>query len=270
MATSWADLDRELAAWDEAGRTATFWWRDDDATAPTPALDRLLRLAEAAAVPVALAVIPAGAEPALAAALRERPGATVLQHGYTHRNHAPPDVKKAELGPHRPRSDIAAELVRGRDRLRALFGARFRPVLVPPWNRIDPELAGTLPRLGFVALSTYGGSAKPFAASGMAIVDTHIDIIDWKADRGFLGEARALDLAVRHLAARRRGAVARGEPTGLLTHHHVHDSGAWAFIERFLARVGAHRAARWPDAAALFAPRGPDAPAAPEFQERIR
>lgn len=253
--TGWSDLDRELAAWGEAGRVATFWWRDDDAAVPSPALDRLLRLAAAADVPVALAVIPAETGPALAADLRGRPGVSVLQHGYAHRNHAPPDAKKAELGAHRPPAEIGVELVRGRNKLRGLFGPSFRPVLVPPWNRIDPALAADLPRLEFAGLSTYGGTAKPFSAPGLTLIDTHIDIIDWKGGRRFVGTAAALDLALRHLAARRRGEAARDEPTGLLSHHRVHDRDAWAFIEAFADRLAAHPAARWCDATALFAPR---------------
>ena len=54
-------LDRELDAWAAAGRVAEAWWRDDDATAPTPALARLLEARRAAGAPVALAVIPARA-----------------------------------------------------------------------------------------------------------------------------------------------------------------------------------------------------------------
>ena len=65
----WPGLSAELDAWAAAGRTATFWWRDDDATAPTPELGRLLRLAGAHGAPLALAVIPAEAGPALAEAL---------------------------------------------------------------------------------------------------------------------------------------------------------------------------------------------------------
>ena len=70
---SWDRLDRELAAWAAEGREATFWWRDDDAVAATPALDRLLRLTESGGVPLALAVIPAPAEPGLAERLATQP-----------------------------------------------------------------------------------------------------------------------------------------------------------------------------------------------------
>src|SRR5690348_9103787 len=61
----WSDLADELDCWQAAGRTATLWWRDDDAVAPGARLERMLSIA--GGVPVALAVIPGPAEPRLAA-----------------------------------------------------------------------------------------------------------------------------------------------------------------------------------------------------------
>jgi hypothetical protein len=37
----WATLQRELDRWAESGKTATFWWRDDDAVEETPQLQTL-------------------------------------------------------------------------------------------------------------------------------------------------------------------------------------------------------------------------------------
>ncbi|MGH7029984.1 MAG: polysaccharide deacetylase family protein, partial [Stellaceae bacterium] len=89
----WSDLSHELDRWGDEGRIATLWWRDDDAAAPGGRLDRLLEIA--GTVPVALAVIPAAAELGLAARLgapAARSGAAppiaVLQHGWSHANHA--------------------------------------------------------------------------------------------------------------------------------------------------------------------------------------
>ena len=53
----WSDLIDELDAWNAAGLTATFWWRDDDAVEPNEKLDRLLEVT--ATVPIALSVWPA-------------------------------------------------------------------------------------------------------------------------------------------------------------------------------------------------------------------
>jgi hypothetical protein len=227
--SSWQDLDREIGLWAAAGRRATLWWRDDDAVADTPALRRLLDVARA---PLALAVIPEGAGADLAAVLDRQPGApgaTVFQHGFRHRNNAAPDAKKCEFPDGRAPEVSADELRRGRDRLTALFPRRFLPVFTPPWNRIGSGAIEMLAELGFRGLSTYL-PRRAARLSGLAIVNTHVDVIDWQTRR-FLGEAPALDLLVGHFQARRLGAADPAEPTGLLTHHLVHDAETWRFLE---------------------------------------
>ena len=70
--------------------------------------------------------------------------------------------------------------------------------------------------------------------------------------RHFLGIEDCLRLAVGHLAARREGRVDPSEPTGLLTHHLVHDEDAWSFLSAFLQRTKRHEAVHWMDARQLF------------------
>jgi hypothetical protein len=251
---AWQDLERELAAWAATGRRAELWWRDDDAGAPTPALHRLLDLAVASGAPLALAVIPARAEPALASALAAHAAdADVLQHGYAHANHAPAGAKKCELVDPAMRPQILDELSRGRERLAALFGARLRPVMVPPWNRIDPGLAARLPGLGFTALSTYKARKGLVATPGLAQVNCHLDILQWQPQRQFLGTEAALALLTAHLAAKRTGAADAGEPSGILSHHQAHDEAAWDFLAALLGRLARHSAVRLLPAAELFA-----------------
>jgi hypothetical protein len=250
--SSWAALATELSRWQATGRKPTFWWRDDDATAPGRALDRLLTIAAGLRAPVALAVIPAAAEAALAARLDDA-RVSVLQHGYAHANHAPAGEKKAELGHHRPLAAIVAELAAGAGRLGELFGVRSRPVLVPPWNRIDPALVAVLPGVAFTGLSTYRARPCASPAFGLTLVNSHIDIVDWQA-RCFLGETAALALAVDHLAARRAGRADAEEATGLLTHHAVHEAAAWRFVERLIAAVRTG-GGRWLAAEELFGQR---------------
>jgi hypothetical protein len=249
--SGWRDLDLELDAWAAAGSMASFWWRDDDATTPTPALDRLLHVAGRARVPLALAVIPALASDDLARRLGPATAA-VLQHGYAHRNHAPDGAKKSELGDDRPVGEVLRELRLGRERLEALFGPRALPVLVPPWNRIAPTVMARLASGGFRGLSVY--RARATARQGdVSVVNAHLDPIDWKRGRGFVGEEAALALATTHLAARRLGQADRDEPTGLLTHHLVQDEAIWDFTAEFLARTTKHKAARWLAVASAFA-----------------
>lgn len=246
--STWQDLSRELDAWRDADRTATFWWRDDDATRVTPALELLIELQRKHQAPLALAVIPARAEPALAERVGAIPQIAIFQHGWAHENHAPVGAAKAELGPHRPVAYMLGELARGQLVLDRLFG-RMPDVLVPPHNRIAPALATALPSAGYVGLSTYNPRKREIP--GLTEVNTHIDIMDW-ATRAFVGTGPALALAVGHLRARRTGAVDPAEPTGLLTHHLAHDDAAWTFADAFLAAVRAHPAAALIDARKLF------------------
>src|SRR6185437_984892 len=96
--TGWAGLERELDRWHAQGQPATLWLRDDDACRDTPALRRLLTLASSHGIPVAIAVIPATLDATLADALSRCREATLVQHGYAHRNHASADERSAELG----------------------------------------------------------------------------------------------------------------------------------------------------------------------------
>lgn len=244
--SAWAALTAELDRWTAVGRIASFWWRDDDAVAATPALELLIALSERHNVPLALAVIPEGAGTGLVErlALSTAP-VCVVQHGYSHRNHAPSGEKTAELGDHRDAAAVSAELADGRDRLSALFAERFLPVMVPPWNRIGPGVEAALPTLGFRGLSTFG----PRPAAGLGYLNTHVDIIDWRGSRGFAGEAACLEAAIGHLSDRRTGRCDPDEPTGLLTHHLDHDPASWHFVERLLDEVRRHPAAAWVAAA---------------------
>ena len=240
----WSDLVDELDAWRDEGRVASLWWRDDDAVAPVPGLDRLVGLAHEHEVTVGLAVIPALAEPALASWLESVP-AEVLQHGWTHRSHAAPGERKSELSGHRASDEVAAELTGGFRRLGEIAGDRLRPVLVPPWNRIAPDLLPDLPRIGFGGLSTFGPRPAAAPVSGLGQTNCHVDVVDWRGGRGFAGCDRALAAAVGHLASRRARSVDPDEPTGLLTHHAVHEESTWTFVTRFLECTRRHPAARW-------------------------
>lgn len=230
MSGAWWDFDAEIARWRDSGRTVEFWWRDDDAARPAPALARLLDLAAATGVPLALAVVPAASVSDLFAEMGA--GVSVIQHGVDHRNRAAAGEKKTEFPESEPADAALARLAAGRARLESLAGARSIAVLAPPWNRLPVTLVPRLAAAGLRGLSTYGARAAAAPAPGILQINTHVDIIAWRSGRGFLGEEDALGLAVRHLAARRAGAVESVEPTGWLTHHACHDEAAWSFLAR--------------------------------------
>ena len=251
VGAGWNDLASEIGRWREAGKPIEFWWRDDDANQPTEALDRLLRLASRFKVPLALAVIPAHADPALFALLPAE--ADVLQHGADHSNRATSGEKKTEY-PASEAMDVAlARLADGRQHLSELAGARSLGVLAPPWNRIAAPLVPRLASCGFRGLSRYGARSSAQAAPGVLQINTHVDIIDWKGGRGFVGAEQALSQATRHLAARRQGGADADEATGWLTHHACHDEAAWAFLADLFDRLRFEPGVRWTSARKLFA-----------------
>jgi len=225
----WSDFTDELIRWRDLGGVVDFWWRDDDACRPDPALDRLYALAVRTGVPLGLAVVPELAEPAAFAGLPAN--VDVLQHGSDHRNRAAGAGKKTEFSAEEPVLAALERLKAGRVRLESVAQGRVLPVLVPPWNRLSPHLVPRLTEAGFRGLSTFGVRNVTNLPAGLTQVNTHIDIIDWKASRGFCGAHRALGQATEVLAARRVGVVGANDPIGWLTHHAVHDAAAWEFLE---------------------------------------
>ena len=244
---SWQALDEELARWRDAGRTVEFWWRDDDATAPTAPVKQLLELSATSGVPLALAVIPLAATAGLFDGLRAR----VLLHGTDHRNRATAGEKKTEFAAGEAEEAALGRLRLARERLEQLAGPSYLPVLAPPWNRFKRALLPALASLGLRGFSGYGPRQAREPARNMIEANTHVDIIDWRGTRGFCGEEAALAAAVRHLAARRSGSAESSEPTGWLTHHEVHDDAAWNFLAGLFDRTR-RRGARWVDAASIF------------------
>ena len=217
-----------------------FWWRDDDAGADEPRLDTLLALARRHAVPVVLAVIPATLTAGTIRKIQACPEATVVQHGLAHRDHGSADGRKAELV---DRIDQGAALAAARERLQAIFGAQFRPVMVPPWNRIEPEAEAGLPGLGFRAVSTFAGTRRRPAVPGLLRIDTQLDLIAWQEGK------RALTLAEILAGIDARGALPL---LGLLTHHAVTDDAGFAALDGLFRHLQGRPGAAFVSGAGLF------------------
>jgi len=240
---SWDALAQSCSRVHDAGGTVEFWWRDDDATQAGAAIDRLLKLADRARVPIALAAIADLAQPSLFAELT--PYACVLQHGCDHRNRAGPGEKKNEFPAGEAIADALARLAASRERLARLAGARMLPVLVPPWNRLSAALLPHLAAAGFRGLSRYGGEADGVIATGLRQLDTHVDIIDWHGGRVFAGEETVLGQAARAVASAPVEAAKGRGPIGWLTHHACHDEAAWRFLERLFEASRHWPGVRW-------------------------
>jgi len=235
---SWREFEDALARRRDAGRPVEYWWRDDDAGAVLPALKQLVELSGRKKIPLALAVVPEAAESELFRLLH--PDVSVMQHGTDHRNRAAAGEKKTEYPPGEAMEAALARVSDGFGRLRTLAGARFVPVLAPPWNRIRKDLLKKLPAIGLRGLSTYGARASAEPAPHLRQVNTHVDIVAWRERKQFVGEAAALAQAIKCMSGE--------EPVGWLTHHAVHDAAAWEFLERLFTV----RDIRWLSAVEAF------------------
>lgn len=244
----WLPLINELDRWHEARITARLWLRDDDAVAPTSLLDELGGLTERFRIPVTLAIIPASTGADLVEHLRNTPHMTPAIHGWLHANHAPQGEKKQEYGLHRGREAVLEELTGALERMRSLYGDRLVPMLIPPWNRIAPELMPDLPGLGYRALSAFG---EPILeVTGLAVVNTHVDLIDFRRTRRcheheFLARQIAGELA--------RSRLSDGSAVGILSHHLVEDPSAMRFLKDLFTVTTNHPACRWTEIADLIA-----------------
>ncbi|MBP30796.1 glycosyltransferase [Methylobacterium sp.] len=230
---AFAVIDRALDSVAARGGRVPLFWRDDDAIAASPKLDRLVGLAEAHGIPLLLAAIPSGIEPSLQRRLETAPGVRVAIHGLAHSNHARPGEKPAEFGAHRPLDIRIAEAAAGLRIARArLAEATVLSVFVPPWNRLAPDLAAALPDLGYCGLSAVPGPPVP----GLRRLDATLDPIDWRGTRS-LRDPEALLTGVADAIVR-----APEQPVGLLTHHRVHDDALWSFVAALIAHLVRHPA----------------------------
>lgn len=233
--TDWAALNTELEQWDAAGITPRLWWRDDDAQAVTPALERLLHLSQTYSVPAHISVIPEGLEPDLAPRLRDTDHAYVLQHGLRHINHEPKGQPASEVGNIRDLTLQKDDLQQGWDILQDAEMPRLLAAFVPPWNRIGDATRRLLPEWGYSFLSAYEGRGDATPIEGLMHIDAHLDPIRWKYDRVFRGEAKMLAMLLEHLKDRRMNAPTK--PIGYVTHHLQTGNDIWEFSDQLFART---------------------------------
>jgi len=240
------ELTRELDAYTNAGLVAELWWRDDDAAEPCVGLDRLMALSDTYVVPCGLATVPERTGEPLRKSVSGSSHVWILQHGFAHRNHAPSGSGAWELGLHRPATEVLEELRSGMTKLTQLFKERFVPVVVPPWNKIDPELLPYLPVMGYRGLSASYRKSRPVPPDGLRVADAHCDVLSWKDKAArFAGAERCVADIVEHLKEKRTGAIDAAEPTCVLTHHLEMDGEAWAFMDALLSLTMPHPSVRW-------------------------
>ena len=228
------DLARELDLWAEAGRVARFWWRDDDAIAPTPALTQLLDLSDAHRIEVAVAVIPATASDALAGRASSRAdtprSCSTAMRTRTMRRPASRRSNAAASGRSTRCSASSARAGGGSQSCSARAPSRSSP---RRGTASSGRCSTRLGEAGFRGASAYGPRARD--GRGARPRRRQCACRSDELARAPLRRRRqgAERRSRRAQGAARRGATEADEPLGLLTHHLDHDAELWDFLDDF-------------------------------------
>ena len=250
--TALDQLRRELDTWEERDLQARLWWRDDDLGDPTAKLDPLLQCAGHLEIEPVLAVVPRWASDALPRRLADQK-VCIAMHGWAHIDHQAGRGKKAEFGDARPIADLVKDARAGQERLADLFGSEPIDCFVPPWNRTVLDLAELLPSLGFQGISTFGTHRNTVQGCGVRWVNTHIDVIDWRGNRRFVGPDPMAEAITKELVSRRREVGPTCEPIGLLTHHLEMTKNDWTDFEAICAMLVTHPSTKMLGSRDIFA-----------------
>lgn len=225
--------------------SVALWWRDDDAGRYSAELEALIDLAGSTRRPLGLAVVPEWLDAPTVSRVLATPELFVLQHGWSHADHASSEGKSIELGGAIDTGACRVELERGRLVLEAAFNDRFLPVLVPPWNRIDDRIMASLANLGFVAVSTFADDRRGLDHR-LIHENTHIDLIDWQHGR----QMKRLETLVAEATALL--AQPRTRVIGILSHHLDMSVGDMSQLAQLLDYLDGLPACRWTSPAELF------------------
>jgi hypothetical protein len=258
----WDDVQHELDCWADAGLTAKFWVRDDDAIGISESLERLRDFAYNYNIRIGLAVIPGKILPSLTPFLDINTKQFYpMCHGWMHVDYSRGN-KPGEFGPDRPFSSMINDAQSALNMFSKRFGT-MKAIFVPPFNRITPAVIRALPNIGFFGVSlmpnylerkmlqlgprlAWTNLVKIPTFSAGPRIDVHLDMIDWKTNAA-QDTGKIVDHLVRHLRGRRLGLLPARTPIGLLTHHLVHNEGIWRACHEILEILRSHRAAEFID-----------------------
>ena len=89
---------------------------------------------------------------------------------------------------------------------------------MPPWNRISEGVIPNLLDFGFSGFSAFGRKSLKVHEPNLKWFNTHIDVIDWRNTRRFIG-GESMTLQITNNLKRQRRTNETSEPFGILTHH---------------------------------------------------
>ena len=213
--TNWLDPLRQ--ALDEAPRSISFFFRDDDAGWEDTRLFELLDVFADYNVPIDLAVIPKSISRQSALFLRKRlqenrEHVSAHQHGYAHVNHEETG-RKCEFGESRSNVMQRADIATGKALLNDLLGPVTESIFTPPWNRCTAATATCLQKEGFTLLSR-DITAPRFNTPGLMELPVSID---------WFGHRKGVRLTPNEIGDSLSKAASAQSPVGVMLHHALVD-----------------------------------------------
>ena len=244
------NLIAELAKWSQKKTIAQIWWRDDDVSHPTSKLDWMLKTIDSLEFKPLLAAIPNLSSRELAKAL-ETCGLPIAVHGLSHLNYEPADSRKSEFGLSRKLYDVKQDLIQAKTKLSNIFGDSVVDCFVPPWNRFREDIIPYLPELGFSGFSSFGRKSSKAHESNLKWFNTHVDVIDWRNTRHFIGRNAIISQITDNLRHQRTRS-GTSEPVGILTHHLNMIESDWEELRNIFIVLKKNNAVRFVDPLELF------------------
>jgi predicted deacetylase len=230
--TNWLDPLRKKL--DEAPRSVSFFFRDDDAGWEDARLFELLDVFVDYNVPIDLAVIPKSISRKTVGYLRtlveDGPEhISIHQHGYAHVNHEQTG-RKCEFGESRSGECQQADIAAGKELLSDLFGPTLDPIFTPPWNRCTASTAACLQHEGFTVLSR-DVTATPLNHPRLMELPVSID---WFRRR------KNVRLTPNELGESLSEAASAEAPVGVMLHHALVDEEERERIGELLELLSSH------------------------------
>ena len=244
------NLITELAKWSQEKTIAQIWWRDDDISRPTSKLDWMLKTIDSLEFKPLLAAIPNLSTRELSKAL-ENCGLPIAAHGLSHLNYEPADSPKSEFGPSRDLHDVKKDLIQAKEQLSDIFGDSVIDCFVPPWNRFREDIIPYLSELEFSGFSSFGRRSSKVHESNLKWFNAHVDVIDWRNTRHFIGRDAMISQITDNLR-RQRTRSGTSEPVGILTHHLNMIQSDWEEVRNIFTVLKKNNAVRFVDPLELF------------------
>ena len=201
------------------------YFRADDIGVLSTPFETLINLFNGYRIPLCLAVVPAWLTSQRVSAISQLCEMSSSlwcwhQHGWQHKNHQR-SGKKGEFGSDRSAAAIKNDILKGRDRLKALLGPSFAPFFTPPWNRCSDETLNQLAQAGFQAIST-DQSRDRHRVSPLPDLAVNVDL---HTRREPDAESCLQGLASELESAARMGAI------GVMIHHQRMNSSSFTLLE---------------------------------------